>query len=490
MHISAEHLPLEFLLEGGNQLALQRVLRDLPGQRLVADGTLAGKAVICKAYLGDNRRSHRHWQREWEGLIGLKTAGIRTPELVFKGLEASSGAKLVVTEKLLGALSFFDLGLLHSREESRLDSLKTLVEFVAKMHGAGILQKDMHLQNFLLKEGLPYAIDGGGIEVFHKPLPPHLARRNLALLLAQFPLWIDSYLEELIRAYRGGSPWTGESHLRFKKDLEIARFRRDSRATKKLFRNCSEIRIESRRNRFVAVGRIEQGEELDELLENPDQWVDDRREAVLKNGNSSTVVRCQVDGRALVIKRYNLKGFTHRLRRALTDTRASNSWVQAHRLLRWGFRTPKPVAIIEERFGPLRGRAFFISEAVDGLPLLEAVAEADPEQIAGLAQRFAEFLLRLTCLKQTHGDMKADNFLVSKDELWILDLDAMSEHKTTNRLKNALTQDVTRLDENWRPKGVFMVAVMASAAKKFQENGLFAFPVIPGALAHLEGQKQ
>ena len=60
--------------------------------------------------------------------------------------------------------------------------------------------------------------------------------------------------------------------------------------------------------------------EMVESLDDPDaslQYADSR---YLKQGNTCTLWQMQVDGRQLVVKRYNIKSFVHRLNRAFRQS--------------------------------------------------------------------------------------------------------------------------------------------------------------------------
>ncbi|MBW1746795.1 MAG: hypothetical protein JRJ25_11240 [Deltaproteobacteria bacterium] len=88
------------------------------------------------------------------------------------------------------------------------------------------------------------------------------------------------------------------------------------------------------------------------MIADPDSVIDSSR--LLKEGNSSTVALAEVNGKLLVIKRYNIKNFIHALKRYLRNTRAWTSWRNAHRLELLGIPTPKPIAFLERRWGPFR----------------------------------------------------------------------------------------------------------------------------------------
>lgn len=470
-------LPSEVQIEEGQPLTFRSVLREIPGQRIVHAGELQGQPVICKSYLGTGGRARRHWRREDRGLRALAVAGIHTPELLYSGFHGASGAYLVVTGKLPEAVSLLELSATQGEAANTPECLLGLVELVARMHQQGVLQTDIHLANFLLAGGELYAVDGDGIRVFGASVSRAAASRNLVLLLAQFPFWIHQHLERLISTYLKTRNWPETERASLLRRLPKARAWRDRMATQKLYRDCTEIRVERSPTRFLAVKRAWQGEQFRHLLANPDQWVEQRREQVLKNGNSATVIRCSVDNRPLVIKRYNLKHLGHRLLRSCQRSRGSSSWANAHRLLRWGIATPQPVALIEERCGPLRGRAFFVSEYVDAPALVQLIQDQSTALGPALANRFAEVFAGLALLRRSHGDMKALNFLIDRDRLVVLDLDSMQCQASTARLRLALAEDFARLQSNWAPGHEFVAQLATAIRGKFARLGLFPFPV-------------
>jgi hypothetical protein len=60
-----------------------------------------------------------------------------------------------------------------------------------------------------------------------------------------------------------------------------------------------------------------------------------------------------------------------------------------------------------------------------------------------------ELLRLLAGALTSHGDFKATNFVLSDDKLFILDLDAMREHRFKWRFRRAFKRDLERLMQNW-----------------------------------------
>jgi hypothetical protein len=131
-----------------------------------------------------------------------------------------------------------------------------------------------------------------------------------------------------------------------------------------------------------------------------------------------------------VIKRYNLKGPWHALRRALKPTaRFRRAWLNGQRLQFLDIPTARPLALVERRFGPLRGVAYLVMEDLGDRDLGIEVAVGGLTEVR-LAQVAALFRA-LGAAGLTHGDTKASNFLVTADGVAVIDLDAM--HSSVNK---------------------------------------------------------
>ena len=185
------------------------------------------------------------------------------------------------------------------------------------------------------------------------------------------------------------------------------------------------------------------------LLSNPDRALADGDTMFFKKGRGSTVGRIRVDGRGLVVKRYNIKGFWHALKRCSRTTRAARSWRNAHRLLALDISTPRPVALLEKRFGPFRSTAYFINEYVEGPRATNFFKKGDLRLQRTVARRIVEILEKLKTGMISHGDMKATNIIIHREKPLLVDLDAMRAHSKGRSFESAHRKDVRRFQKNW-----------------------------------------
>jgi len=437
--------PCRVALADGRELTLRSLLRVLPGKRVVGEADLAGRQALAKLFIAPG--GERHWRQENDGVVALQAAGIPTPSVLASAALAGGGYALL-TEFLPDAVSLADswseLAALPAGDDRALAVLAPAVALLARMHARGLVQGDLHLGNFLRHAGGLLVIDGGSVVAAGRPLNADEAAANLGMLLAQLPAAWDSASIVLIDAYlAAGGVALDEGKL----GAVIARVRkwrvRDYLA--KSVRDCTLFAVEQRPTRFVAQVRTA-AETLVPVLRDPDTALEEG--VRLKSGNTCTVVKVVSASDDLVVKRYNLKSVGHALSRLWRPSRAWHSWREGHRLALLGIATPAPLALVEERLGPLRRRAWLVNKFCPGASLAEHLS-ADSEPPAAEAAAIADLFATLARLWISHGDLKATNLLWHAGRVWLIDLDACTQHRSEAAWCKAWRRDRARLLRNW-----------------------------------------
>jgi len=413
-------------LPAGGHLEFRRILRWLPGRRVSGEACWNGRQVFAKLFIGE--AAQRHAGREQRGLAALRAGGLPTPALL-ASVACPGGAQLVLSEFKPAARSL-------DQAAGELYLLGPAFALLGRLHAAGLVHDDLHLGNFLLVDQALQFIDGDGV----RPGTAAQQRDNLALLLSQLPVTLDESRGSLLAAYVQPVAADGLDG-----QVEAWRQRRRDRFLAKTLRNCTQFAVSRENGRFVAVLRTAQAS-LAPLIDRPDDAID--RGQRLKCGGTSTVAAVDVGGEALVVKRYNLKNWRHALSRAWRPSRAWHSWREAHRLAFYGIATPPPLAMLEERHGPWRGRAFLVTAFCAGIRLGDCLrAEEVPD--GPLAHALEALFTALCRLRITHGDLKASNLLWHEGRLQVIDLDAMRQHRSEAAFRRAWRRDRARLLRNW-----------------------------------------
>jgi tRNA A-37 threonylcarbamoyl transferase component Bud32 len=199
------------------------------------------------------------------------------------------------------------------------------------------------------------------------------------------------------------------------------------------YKNNSETIIKKTSHVFLICKREYSTAAMQQLLTNPDEYLDTTPGPIFKNipGDTSTVGVVIVDNKKYVVKRYNVRGFWHGLRKIFRPNRALRSWNNSHYLDQHHIPTPKPVAVIIKHFGPIRGKTYFITEYVDGvqgLNFFEGNTKTDAV-CKKILENVAELLKKLYVARITHDDFQLKNIIIVNNIPFLLDLDYMRIHK-------------------------------------------------------------
>ncbi|MHB0806457.1 BUD32 family EKC/KEOPS complex subunit [Stutzerimonas nitrititolerans] len=442
-------IPLMLALPAG-ELKVQQWLRVLPGQRYVGKALWQGREVLAKLLVGS--KAERHFERERRGARLLAEQGMTTPALLAEGLAEGQGGWLLF-DYLAGAESLEQAWREVARQPMLSDAqqgvLGEALGAIAQLHAKGLWQSDLHLENLLRHEGKLHLIDGGGVQAQTpgQPLERDKVLANLGVFFAQLPASLEPHIEELLVHYllvNGEHALPLEALLR-----EIASVRRWRLRDYlgKLGRDCSLFSA-SRRLSQLRVVRREEESALQELLVAPDVAVETGR--ALKLGGSSTVALIEQGGRRLVIKRYNIKGVGHWLRRCWRPSRAWHSWVEGNRLMFLDIATPRPLAVLELRWLGLRRRSYLVTEYGAGEDIATRfqpyLSSPPPEaELLALDQLFAALLRE----RISHGDMKGTNLLWEQGCWALIDLDAVQQHGSDASFARAYAKDRARFLRNW-----------------------------------------
>ncbi|MDR1463496.1 MAG: lipopolysaccharide kinase InaA family protein [Azoarcus sp.] len=434
-------LPCALRLGDGGSLDLLRSLRVLPGKRITGEGIWNGQRVLAKLFIASG--SARHWRREHKGIALLEAAGIPTTPILAAGALADGGHYLL-TAFLPDACSLANELKRGGDAHAQLEAVCTRL---GQLHACGLVHGDPHPGNFLLDAGEPLVIDGDAVRRSSTPLSGPNADAEFAHFLAGLPP--EKTLDALIAAYCAGNPRHTPSPAALRTQIEKYRRAQLTDYLHKTVRPCTLFEVRRSARRFTSVGR-DDAAALAPLLADPDRAI--ASGVLLKNGYTATIARVEINGRMLAVKRYNIKNAAHALSRAWRPSRAWHSWREGHRLHFLGIATPMPRALIEERIGPMRRRAWLVTDHNAGCNLLEHLAPHVDASAPPPAESEAlpRFFATLHAHRIAHGDLKANNLLWDEAQgVVVIDLDAMTQYTSAAAHARAWRRDRARLLANW-----------------------------------------
>jgi tRNA A-37 threonylcarbamoyl transferase component Bud32 len=442
--------------DGGRETVLcRKTLRAIANNREVLDAQWKDKSIVVKVF-SRGFWGRRRLKREWEGLTKLRNREVSAPQPLFYG-KTQDRRWAIATGKIAEAASLKDVYKCSAEKEQRLNLLLKLSRELAGYHEKGIFQKDLHLGNFLLNADKITVLDAGQIRFTSRPIGRRKSISQLALLTTNFNRDEADCTLDVWRGYFNQRKWRFEEADERLLWEQTAAHKKNwtKKALKKCLRTSKKF-LRIRTAEYLAVfdkGFCESAEP-NNFVQRIDELTD--KGQILKRGNTSSVSRLTWNGKEIVIKRYNYKGFFHSLRHTIKGSRARRSWLYGHRLTWLGIPTPKPLACIEKRKGPLIWNSYLVTEFVDGENLHNYLRDEknDAEKRSAAMQQVLEMVEKLQKSKITHRDLKQTNILVTADGPMLTDLDAMKVHKLGWICKSKSRRYIERFRQGLRETAV------------------------------------
>jgi len=276
-----------------------------------------------------------------------------------------------------------------------------VLDFVQGMHACGVLQRDLHPGNLLVRPE-PFElrlVDLHGIHV-QAQVSAEDRQENLALLRVFLPVRVSPDIERRSRTLR--------------QDLLYERSRRTLRRN----RDFAQLRLGGLKW-HVRLCLVDDA--VRRVLNDPDGFLETRAQ-VLKPGRSSTVGRA--DG--LVLKRFNFRKIENIVKDLVRPARARRAFRAAYHLELVGIPTARPIATAARRGGGLLFRSYLLMEEIAGATELGAYLRASPAPPAALVQQAARLIARLHEEGFSHRDLKETNLVLDREgRLYLLDLDGL-----------------------------------------------------------------
>jgi len=403
------------------------------------------------------------------------TSGPSESFLITQGLEDTESLSDFI-EKTLPRLQP------HRRTRLHMLLATALGEFVARLHDAGIVHKDLHAANLLIRLGPDdqpslYLIDLHDV-CLRRALTWRVSRDNLVMLNRWFALRAsrpDRY--RFWRAYccarqhmRGGWPGRarydagltaanrlafqdGARHLEQRTWWSNLRFwrHRDRRC---LVTNRYYYRLQSEAVVGCAVCDLDRGA-MASLLADPDAPFQQPGAILLKDSRSTTVAEFDltVAGtvRRVIYKRFRVTAWSDPWLALLRRSPALRSWINGHGLRERCLPTARPLAVFHRRHGLLAYEGYLLTEKIpEAVDLHRFVAQLDElneeERLRTLRRRIeqvARLVSELHRRQLSHRDLKASNVLVNRESVWLIDLVGVTRYRKLRRRRRV--QNLARL---------------------------------------------
>ncbi len=168
------------------------------------------------------------------------------------------------------------------------------------------------------------------------------------------------------------------------------------------------------------------------------------------------VSRIDLSSGPVVVKLFTERSVRHSLKQKFQRSRARRASDKAFRFTEMGFHTPRPLALLQEQIGPLRGNSCVVFEYVDGDLIgskpwqkLEQVALAEGQDALDyVVDQVLQTRDRLIQNGLSHFDCHAGNFMFDRQgDLYLLDLDSIKPTRMTDRKRARMHQLFDRINK-------------------------------------------
>ena len=403
-------------------------------------------------------------RQEWDALNKLKACQISCPEPVAffsKGINPAKKISFIITKSLTDTVSLEDLLLKEPKKTLSLNQkrllLTSLADISRKLHLSGINHRDFYLCHFHVKRDLDFSPENIFLIDLHRAqirdaVPRRWSTKDIGGL---FHSAMDLSLSET-DCYRFLEAYFNKSLRQIlqedRKFINSARKRAFSMYMKPKLNEISinpkiretsspeYIRGNERKVRWIArKDFFEKG--LSEVMANVDEFISKGEEIKFERGNH--VVAVELKNFSIYIKKFQVKGLAHYLRKFFSSTRAITAWKASYWLNAAGIKTITPIAVIENYDSFTTRESYFISlkqsgERLDQVQITDGLERLIPNKMGALIKR-------LSWIGFNHGDAKGSNFFLDNNSLIVSDMDVCKRRYLEIILANKLAKDKQRI---------------------------------------------
>src|SRR3990167_350237 len=430
------------LIINDQEFLAEKIIRLLPQKRLVLSGVWQNKKVIIKVFF--DKQARQHFNRELIGYHLLEEKGIAIAPVFFANELSVKNVYAVIYLEFYPAKKISQL--IENENEERAEFwLYQTQQVITKLHQVGLLQTDLHLNNFVLVGDDIYLLDYASIK---QATDKKKQLENIALFYVQFPANLFHLIKKLFFEYcvlcqQSNDPLLEKSLFT---RIQALSWQRGQAFQKKCLRTSTDFVASHSSTQLSVYRRSEEQQMLLAFIKDPEKMLHSLPTKILKAGNTSTVLQVMMDDKWYIVKRYNVKSWWHFFTHCWRKSRAIKSWCNANLLQLMNIPTAKPLAVIENKVLGLTTTSYVLIEFLSDEILLDRLLITVDQEII---QQVIKILNELAALQLAHGDLKANNFIIAQERAYLIDLDAMKHYRKASLWRRAFKKDILRFRKNW-----------------------------------------
>ena len=400
---------------------------------------------------------------EWKALKKLRSLGIECPEPVgfySTGINPANLKSFLITRSLINTISLETALKKGKFQKLSFSDKREFIEKIAlisrNLHNSGINHRDYYLCHFHVDKDMDvkksiYLIDLHRAQL-RSFVPKRWASKDIGGLIHSamgFDLSEKDFYRFMRTYLKCSTKEFFQAHSRFLKNTRNRAFRMFMKPILKDI-NIQDLKKENSSSSYIT-GKEEGrrwiakkpffNEGLSEVIANPDEFMLKGEEIKFEAGNH--VVGLDLPKHSIFIKKFQVKGLFHYLRKFFSPTRAITAWKAIHWLNAAGIKTINPIGVIETYDSFTTTESYLITlkqsgERLDQMKITENLENLIPSKMRA-------FIKRLTWISFNHGDAKGSNFFLDKNSLIVSDLDASYKRYFQFTLTNKLAKDKKRI---------------------------------------------
>lgn len=361
----------------------EKVLREIPGNRAIYSGKWQQEDVIVKKFFGKHGKRRMH--REVKGLVRLKKRNVRAPHVLFYG-ENSVGEWCIITKYICDGNNMQDLWGNTTSSTEKENLLLKVIATLADHHDKKILQKDLHLGNFLLAQNEVFTLDPAQIKFSVASLKRRECLHNLAILAAAYHQFPAHYFLHHYMKHRAWRLSEKESKYFVQKLQKISQKRIEKILKKYLRQNTRHHQVTSAHTHAIVDKALCTQQEILPLCEQIKSLCSTQRNSYM-----------------------NFKEHSLRITRYTEDGEAKRNWCNTHHLQLLGFYFPPPLAYIKNQES-----SFVISQNVAYEKLSDLLQQQQTDVCENTISKIMSFLEFMKSKQVIHNDLF--HSIVTSDE--------------------------------------------------------------------------
>ena len=330
--------------------------------------------------------------------------------------------------------------------------VKNLISYVKTMHDCGIFHGELHAENILVNPDnttVFYLLDLGRTQ-FTKKLPLSWRIQELSrLAYSIIDTCTNEEIKELITNYTNQLSKSKDREIFHKavfKEVSGIKRRLWNSRTKKCLKDNNVFKLTTHNNYAINMRNEWNVNTLLALIDKHTLSLKKRLDTIIKVSPKIGITRVSVSNesiKSVCIKEYRYPTLLKRFLFFLCGSPARKAWLAAHGLIALNLRTPKPIALFEEKKFARIEKSFIIMEDISAcLPCNKYVSERFRNPCDAITfrrkKRFISYLAhsfrQLHDSNVYHADLKANNIMIMElPDTWnffYLDLDRVCFDKT------------------------------------------------------------